>query len=89
MKKPENATELKIQLHSEIVNGEVTIGDAIRRMRKIIGMTQDQYAKQILKITPRILREIENGQGNPTVETLRKIGKPFGYDVGFVPRKRD
>ena len=32
--------------------------------------------------------EIELDRGNPTTETLNKIGRPFGYTVGFVPRAR-
>ena len=88
MKRPENTTELKKELRRAIDAGELTIGQATRRMRKIVGMTQKEYAEKILKLTPRILVAIENDRGNPTLATLRKIGKPFGYDVGFVARNR-
>ena len=39
-------------------------------------------------ISTRILAEIELDRRNPTVETLNKIGRPFGYTVGFVPTVR-
>ena len=57
-------------------------------MRKISGMSQPVYAERIVGISTRILAEIERDEGNPTVETLNKIGRPFGYSVGFVPQRR-
>ncbi|RLQ22009.1 helix-turn-helix domain-containing protein [Seongchinamella sediminis] len=88
MKRPENTTELKIELKRDIEEGRVTIAEATRRMRKIVGMNQKDYAKKVAGVSPRILMNIERGQGNPTIETLNKIGRPFGYEAGFVPKKR-
>ena len=50
-------------------------------MRKIVGRTQVEYAR-LVGVSPRILKEIERGLGNPTLETLRKILRPFRLDVG-------
>ncbi|OMH33860.1 helix-turn-helix transcriptional regulator [Motiliproteus sp. MSK22-1] len=86
MKPPQNSTELKKELNRALDAGELTLGQATRQMRKIVGMTQKDYAKKVLNITPRILMAIENEKGNPTLDTLRKIGKPFGYDIGFIKR---
>ena len=88
MKRPENTTELKAELKRDLDESRITLSEAIRRMRKIVGMNQKDYAKQVVGISPRILMDIERGQGNPTVETLNKIGRPFGYEVGLVPKKR-
>ncbi len=55
-------------------------------MRNIIGMSQKEYAEKILGIFPRVLMEIEKDKGNPTLETLCKVGKPLGLEVGFVKR---
>jgi DNA-binding phage protein len=30
--------------------------------------------------------EIEKDRGNPTLETLEKVARPFGLKVGFVRR---
>ncbi|WP_207062870.1 helix-turn-helix domain-containing protein [Motiliproteus sp. SC1-56] len=87
MKPPQNSAELKKELNRALDAGELTIGQATRRMRKIVGMTQKDYATRVLNITPRILMAIENDKGNPTLDTLKKIGKPFGYDIGFIKRK--
>jgi len=89
MKKSGNATELKEQLKQDIADGKLSIGDATRRMRKIVGMNQKDYARNVLGISPRILMEIETGNGNPTVDTLRKIGRPFGFDIGFVAARKN
>lgn len=77
---------LKRALIAAINNNELTLGEAVRRMRKITGMSQKVYAERIVGIAPRILAEIERDSGNPTVETLNKVGRPFGYKVGFVPK---
>ncbi len=74
----------KRQLIEAIGNHELTVGQAVRRMRKITGMSQKAYAQKIVGISPRVLAEIERDSANPTVETLNKIGRPFGYVVGFV-----
>ncbi|PNU19136.1 XRE family transcriptional regulator [Geothermobacter hydrogeniphilus] len=81
---PEQVKEEKERLYNDIRAGRLTIGQATVRMRKIVGMTQKDYAEKILKIYPRVLMEIEKDRGNPTVETLKKVGRPFGLQVGFV-----
>ena len=85
----EDTTLAKRKLIEAIENHELSLGEAVRRMRKISGMSQKAYAERIIGIAPRILAEIERNEGNPTVETLNKIGRPFGYVVGFVPRAPD
>ena len=77
--------EQKEKLYSDLAGGAVDIREATRRMRKIIGLTQAEYAKKVAKISPRILSEFERGTGNPTIDTLEKIGKPFGLKVSFLP----
>lgn len=73
-------------LYADIAAGTLTLGQATRRMRKIVGMTQTEYAEKVLKIYPRVLMEIERDKGNPTLETLQKIGAPFGLVVRFAAR---
>lgn len=83
----EEIREEKEALYADIAQGLLTIGQATRRMRKIAGMTQTEYAEKILKIYPRVLMEVERDRGNPTLETLQKIAAPFGLKVGFVVKK--
>ena len=74
----------KQRLRDAIAQGDISIGEAVRRMRKITGMSQKAYAQKIVGISPRVLAEIERDVANPTVETLNKIGRPFGYEIRFV-----
>lgn len=84
MKRPSNPTEKKLELQRQLVDGELTLGQAARNMRKIVGMTQEDYAKNILGVAPRALMEVERNKGNPTLETLKKIARPFGLEVEFI-----
>lgn len=79
-----SSREAKEQLFEACNRGELSIGEATRQMRKIVGLTQKEYAEKILKIYPRVLMDIEQGRGNPTLATLEKIAAPFGLKVGFV-----
>ena len=79
----------KDALYTELDRGALTLGQATRRMRKIIGVTQAEYATRVLKIFPRVLMDLENDHGNPTLETLEKVAKPFGLKVSFVRQKRE
>ncbi len=80
----EAVRERKLALFEKVQAGRITIGQATREMRKIVGMTQKEYAEKVLGIFPRVLLDIENDKGNPTLETLKKIAEPFGLKVGFV-----
>lgn len=79
----------KEALYADLEAGRLTLGQATRRMRKIVGLTQVDYAEKVLKIYPRVLMDIENDRGNPTLETLGKIARQFGLKVGFVRERRE
>ncbi len=84
-KTPAEIRAEKEQLYTDLAAGRLSIGQATRRMRKLVGMTQKDYAEKVLKIFPRVLLEVERDKGNPTLETLSKIARPFGLRVGFLP----
>lgn len=89
IRKKRTAEEIRKEkeaLYADIDAGILTIGQATRRMRKIVGMTQTEYAEKVLKIYPRVLMEIERDKGNPTLETLQKLATPFGLVVRFVKK---
>ena len=84
--KPDSKTfpQEKRALLDRIGRGEMTIGQATRAMRQLLGMTQKEYAEKVAGISYRILMDIEKDRHNPALKTLRKIGQPFGLGVGFV-----
>ncbi|MGV1755280.1 helix-turn-helix transcriptional regulator [Agrobacterium sp. CG674] len=69
-------------------NGDLRLPGAVAQIRKGFGMTQEEFAKT-LSLTRRQVAEIESGNANPTLETLEKIGRLFGFGVGFVARMPD
>ncbi|WP_338110342.1 helix-turn-helix transcriptional regulator [Rhizobium quercicola] len=64
---------------------ELRLPDAVLDIRKSLGLTQEKFA-ELTGMTKRQVAEIETGKGNPTFDTLNKIGKLFGFTLGFVPR---
>ena len=87
MKRPDfkEMAGMKEELYLGLAKGDIDIREATRQMRKILGMTQKEYAKKVTCISPRILSEFENGTGNPTLATLQKMASPFGLKVTFLP----
>ncbi|GLU29945.1 helix-turn-helix transcriptional regulator [Brucella sp. NBRC 12950] len=65
--------------------GDLKLPEAVADIRKGFGMTQEEFAK-MLTLTRRQVAEIEAGSANPTLETLEKIGRLFGFSVGFVAK---
>jgi transcriptional regulator with XRE-family HTH domain len=59
------------------------VAELLRMMRLIARKSQAEYA-QMCGVAPRVLANIESGTGSPTVETLGKLLRPFGYRVGVV-----
>jgi len=84
---PAEMARMKETLYADLARGHIDMREGTRRMRKILGMNQKEYAKKVAAISPRILSEFEKGSGNPTLATLEKIASPFGLKVTFLPPK--
>ncbi len=82
---PAEMARMKETLYTDLARGDIDVREATRRMRKILGMNQKDYAQKVAGISPRILSQFENGTGNPTLATLEKIASPFGLKVTFLP----
>lgn len=77
------------ELQEQLASGEITIGAAVRRLRKdVTGLQQARFA-QMCKLSLRALRQLEHDASNPTVQTLNSVFNPFGMQVGIVPRVVD
>ena len=84
-KKPtkEEILENRRTLAERARTGDLRLPGAVAEIRKGFGMTQEEFAKSL---TRRQVAEIEAGTANPTLETLEKIGRLFGFRVGFVAK---
>lgn len=70
----------------EVQRGEHDIGRAIYLMRKSVGVNRKDFAQKV-GVTYRTLTEIENGTGNPTVQTLEKVIRVFGFQLTLAKVK--
>ena len=82
----EKENRLRRELFDGLVNNKFTIAEAVRRMHELSPLTQPEFAKHS-GISLATLKQILRGTGNPTVESLNKIGAFFGVEAGFVPKK--
>jgi DNA-binding XRE family transcriptional regulator len=83
----EESLKLRHALSDRAHNAELKLPAGIYEMRKSVGLSQEKFAG-MLKMTRRQIAEIENGKANPTLETLNRIGRLFGFEVGFIPKNR-
>jgi putative transcriptional regulator len=86
IKKLNDPTAAKLELMDAIDAGNLTVGQSVRAMRRISGMNQKEFSQKLIGISTRVLAEIERDEANPTAESLNKIGRVFGYKIGFVRR---
>jgi len=78
---------LRHAFYDDLDEGRLTnLPATVRRMRKITGLTQTEYAK-LVGIAPRVLMDLERGVGNPTLRSLEKLAAPFGLRVGLVRKQ--
>ncbi|MGS0740916.1 helix-turn-helix transcriptional regulator [Glaciimonas sp. GG7] len=77
------ARQHRTELYEAINRGEVSVQNTIKKMRKIARLTQTEFAAH-RGVSAKVIKEIERGIGNPTVNTLNRIGQFFGLEVAFV-----
>lgn len=75
---------LRERLFQGVLSNELSIADAVKLMHLLSPLTQSEFAKH-RGISLQSLKQIISGKGNPTIETLNKIGSFYGLEVGFVP----
>ena len=67
------------ELQQQLASGEITIGAAVRRLRKeVTGLQQARFA-QMCKLSLRALRQLELDESNPTVQTAEQRLQPLWY----------
>lgn len=86
-RKPLSRTELLEARHSLLraaERGELTWAEGVRAMRRSFGLTQAEFGRTF-GFTTRQVSQLETGAANPTVETLKRLARPFGLTVGLIP----
>jgi len=59
---------------------------SLKKRRINLGVTQQQIA-ELSGVALRTIKQIENNNGNPTNETIRKIADVLGMDLKLEIRK--
>ncbi|WP_181298171.1 helix-turn-helix transcriptional regulator [Pseudomonas sp. Q2-TVG4-2] len=78
---PMDRQQLIEDIQFKSASGEESLGKSIRRLRlEITGLDQDSFAR-MCKLTTKTLSTLENDRGNPTINTLNGILKPFGLAI--------
>jgi transcriptional regulator with XRE-family HTH domain len=57
--------------------------ETIKTRRDNLDVTQDVLA-DLSSVGLRTLKQFESGKGNPTLETLNKLGNALGMELTFV-----
>ena len=59
------------------------LGDKIRQRRELLGLLQPQLAT-LSGINTRTIQLVEQGKGNPTLDTLLHLIEPLGLNLELV-----
>ncbi|HDR1185231.1 TPA: helix-turn-helix transcriptional regulator [Pasteurella multocida] len=77
--------KVRNEIIQAMLMGELSQGEALRKLRiEMFGINQQHYI-QLVKVSRQTLSNIENDKGNYSVETINKVFKPFGLELGLVP----
>jgi len=59
------------------------IANMVKARRESLSVTQDTLA-QLSGVAVRTLKQFESGKGNPTLQTLQKLGDALGLEITFA-----
>jgi DNA-binding transcriptional regulator YiaG len=97
--KKENSDEKRIRIeklrqerqrhefYDRVDRGGVPIWEACKEIRTFLGLSQVEFA-ELCEVSPRLLTDFEQGNGNPTFETMKKLLKGSGLEISVTRKKR-
>lgn len=60
--------------------------EAIKTRRQNLAVTQEMLS-ELSGVGLRTLKQFESGKGNPTLETLQKLGNALGMELMFTVKE--
>ena len=76
--------ELLELVESQVASGELSLGAALKILRKYItGLNQAGFAA-LCGVSRRTLAALEADEGNPTLNTMNQVLKLFGLRLGLT-----
>ncbi len=76
------------QFATDLSSSRVSVGDDIRAIRRLRGLTLADLAKQLNRSTGW-MSQVERGQNEPSIRDLRKIAALFEFPLSFFFRNHD
>ena len=71
-------TQARDQVIEQFMEGELTQGQLLKKLRiDILGVKQDAFAT-LVKVSRKTISDVENDNGNYSVNTINQIFRPFG-----------
>jgi y4mF family transcriptional regulator len=64
-------------------NSLIKLGNAIRQRRELLGLLQTQLAA-LSGISSRTIQLVEQGKGNPSLDTLNRLIDPLGLHLELM-----
>jgi transcriptional regulator with XRE-family HTH domain len=55
----------------------IKIGEIIKKRRELLGLLQPQLS-ELSNVSTRTIQLVEQGKGNPSLDTLLKLAEPLG-----------
>lgn len=80
---PEQIQKRQQMISTIMQNPDWSISQVCRFIRTELRLTLPEMAK-ICKMAPQTLQKIEQDHANPTLKTIDKILKPFGFKMQIV-----
>jgi transcriptional regulator with XRE-family HTH domain len=69
----------------------IDLGEKLRQRRELLGLLQSQLAA-LAAVSTRTIQLVEQGKGNPSMDTLFKLADPLGLRLDLLikePAKTD
>ena len=79
--------DLAAALRLALEQGAFSVFDALRVLRVLDGLSQEALARRT-NVTRNVIKLVEAGTTNPTLNTLEKIAETFGLRVAFVSERQ-
>ena len=80
----EESNALRTAFYEKFDRGDLSLQEAARLMRGMLGMTQAAFAAH-RGVSLRTIQDLERGRGRPSVESLNRIVSIFGLEAWPVP----
>ena len=71
-------TQTRDQVIEQFMEGELSQGKLLKKLRiEVLGIKQDAFAT-LVKVSRKTISDVENDNGNYSVNTINQIFRPFG-----------